>query len=545
MKPQLGQSTLSILKHAPNVHRKRRPVELRGKQGSSTESPSNVTPVPGPPGRRGSTSTNESDNRPGGLSTLRRTLSRSSGAFGGGSINHVHHHHHQGPPSLLRRQTTARHKSFMVVDLPSMRVLRREPTMMELDPPATLFAPAPTPSHFQPGPWAFFQAAEAQREQRQSQIEFLTKLQELRVRDEQLFVQLMAGFAKECPVQFAQLTGFMKRMEMEMAAEEQQQQHTHQLQQQQHHLQLQQDAWMRMMSAREDRGTKTGLMSLAQTFGKSIQSVGSSHRDQFFSDQQQQQRQLWQQQQQGHQHGQNLLLQQQLHNQFHSTGGQIGTGTTRPGLAQRRHTLAGTSNAQGPPRPVPQLRRGKTFQQQQQALQQLTSYQRQLYQQVQQTHLQQQHLQQQQQQQGWPGNNFSNMNSVPLVTSPTSIPLAHELMQYAAMQALGNNSGSPGGVPPFQMGNQGGVPSLSTSPLTSPALSGHHGSNSLSPVTPPLGSFSFGGVGASDQHLQQHLQQKRNSIDPLELAAQNMQMNLNSQGSSRRSRYKPPPLRTH
>ncbi|GJJ75172.1 hypothetical protein EMPS_07530 [Entomortierella parvispora] len=543
MKPQLGHSKLSILKHAPSVHRKRRPVELRGKQGSSTESPSNATPVPG----GGLTSTTASDHRPGGLSTLRRTLSRSSGAFGGGSINHVHHHHHHqgGPPSLLRRQTTARHKSFMEVDLPSMRVLRREPTMMELDPPATLFAPAPTPSHFQPGPWAFFQAAEAQREQRQSQIEFLTKLQELRVRDEQLFVQLMAGFAKECPVQFTQLTGFMKRMEMEMAAEEQQQQHTHQLQQQQHHLQLQQDAWMRMMSAREDRGTKTGLMSLAQTFGKSIQSVGTSHRDQFFSDQQQQQRQLWQQQQQGHQHGQNLLLQQQLHNQFHSTGGQIGAGTSkpgRPGGAQRRHTTGGGGAATAQARPVPQLRRGKTFQQQQQALQQLTSYQRQLYQQVQQTHLQQQHLQQQQQQQGWPGNNFGSTNGVPLVTSPTSIPLAHELMQYAAMQSLGNS----GSLPPFLLGNQGGVPSLSTSPLTSPALNGHHGSNSLSPVTPPLGGFSFGGIGAGDpQHLQQHLQQKRNSIDPLELAAQNMQMNLNSQGSSRRSRYKPPPLRTH
>ncbi|KAG0028883.1 hypothetical protein BGZ82_008223, partial [Podila clonocystis] len=180
MKPQLGKSQLAIFKHAPSVRRKYRPSGGMGAHSNSNSNLNAASSTPATPGR-------------GGIGVSR------TGAPG------------FKPPSLLRRQST-RHKSFMELDLPSMRALRREPSLMELDPPSTLFAPAPTPANFLPGPWAFFQAAEAQREQRQEQVEFLAKLQELRLRDEQLFVNVMSGFAREYPAQFSQLTGFMKQM---------------------------------------------------------------------------------------------------------------------------------------------------------------------------------------------------------------------------------------------------------------------------------------------------------------------------------------------
>ncbi|KAF9400748.1 hypothetical protein BGX21_003598, partial [Mortierella sp. AD011] len=264
MKPQFGKSKLTILKHAPTVHRKRRPIELRHKQENGNDL--NMSAGVGHGGRNIDS-----------VSVLHRTAGP------------VHGHSH-GPPSLLRRQTT-RHKSFMQLDLPSMRALRREPSMMELDPPMTLFTPAPTPSQFIPGPWAFFQAAEAQREQRQAQMEFLTRIQELRVRDEQLFVRMMASFAKECPVQFGQLTGFMRRMEMEMemgvgphmgsatplALQQQLYQQQYQQQYQQYFFQNQSqrqpvgDLCASQVNSREYNGTKLGLLALAQEFGNQVQ----------------------------------------------------------------------------------------------------------------------------------------------------------------------------------------------------------------------------------------------------------------------------------
>ncbi|KAG0358623.1 hypothetical protein BC939DRAFT_435692 [Gamsiella multidivaricata] len=456
MKPQIGQSKLSILKHAPTVHRKRRPIELRQKHSTLTRSAE--TPS--------SSSAGHADT-PG---ILRRT--------GPGH-----------PPSLLRRQTT-RQRSFMDLDLPSLRALRREPSMMELDPPSTLFAPTPSPSHFTPGPWAFFQAAEAQREQRRAQMEFLTRLQELRVRDEQTFVQLMAGFARECPVQFGQLTGFMKRMEIEMEMSQQQpQQHSFfQPHQQQHQQQRQQvnDVWARMVNSREYNGTKVGLLALAQAYGGQIQSH-SGHPHEHF------------QQQQQHQNA-------GRGGRGGGRGGR-GRGNNHGGRGTGRDSGAGAMNGQQARLPnVPSLRRGKTFQQQQQALQQLTAYQRHLYQQVQQLH---------QQKQGWQG---SGLNS------NVTIPMAHELMQYAAMLA---GDGNTNAIPPLLTS----MPSPTSSIASSPA----------SPIS-PLGLGSLMAQRQQQQQQQQVYLQQQQQQDPLQLAAMNMQLNM---GSSRRSRYKPPPVRTH
>ncbi|KAF9949539.1 hypothetical protein BGZ72_008695 [Mortierella alpina] len=475
MKPQLGQSKLAILKHAPNAHRKRRPVDLRGKHTSAGGGPF------------ASTSTSSSD------SSQLAALSGTSGGGVGGARRTVASGH---PPSLLRRQTT-RNKSFMDIDLPSMRMLRREPSIMELDPPQTLFNPAPNPSHFLPGPWAFFQAAEAQREQRQAQVEFLTRLQELRLRDEQHFVQVMAGFARDCPVQFSQLTGFMKQMEVEMAtagensywAQHQQQRQQQQQQQQQH--------CGRTMANREQKGTKSSLLELAQLFGNKVNHANSYH---------QQHQKQQQQQQYGYQQG--------------SFAGQDGRrGGDRRGSRSGKSRGGGNGNfgnggamtGQQRQPSVPALRRGKTFQQQQQAMQQLTAYQRHLYQQVQQMH------QQGQSPHGWQAAGHPNS-----VTSPVSTPMAHELMQYAAMAAMAERGGSQNSP----------VPSL-LSGLSSPTPSQYSGPGS------PLSPVGLGGL------MGQLQQPRQGSQEQFELAAMNMHMNMNSQGSSRRSRFKPPPVRTH
>ncbi|KAF9207544.1 hypothetical protein BGZ49_000215 [Haplosporangium sp. Z 27] len=483
MKPQFGQSKLSILKHAPSVHRKRRPVELHRKQ----EDPS-----------RSSYSNPSTGVEYGGRKNdaLHRTAAPAHGR-------------HPNPPSLLRRQTT-RHKSFMQLDLPSMQALRREPSMMELDPPATLFAPAPTPSHFMPGPWAFFQAAEAQREQQQAQMQFLTRLQELRLRDEQLFVQLMAGFAKECPVQFGQLAGFMKKMEMEMemgagSLHQQQQQQKQQYQQnQQQQLSFFQnqhynqsygqhgnDLWNSLMSTQEHIGSKVGLLALAQAFGNQV-TVESNHGGQF------------RRQQQSNGRGRD--------NRRGGRGGRGGHGRGETNSHSNNNNNFGGGNAAGNNSRfgnggsgagnVPSLRRGKTFQQQQQAMKQLTAYQRHLYQQVQQMHGQKQ--------QGWQG---SGPNS------GQSTPMAYELMQYAAMLAGEGNTST---IPPLLLNVSSPTSSLS----------------SASPVSPisPLGYNNL------MTHLQQHQQQQQQQQNPSEMAAMNIQLNM---GSSRRSRYKPPPLRSH
>src|SRR6185503_16455811 len=96
----------------------------------------------------------------------------------------------------------------------------RDPTIatMDIDPPQTLFQPPPTPSQFS-GPWAFFQAAEAQRQQRELQMEYLLKLQELRSKDERSFINFMTVFSTEFPAHFAQLTNFMRRREFEQEME--------------------------------------------------------------------------------------------------------------------------------------------------------------------------------------------------------------------------------------------------------------------------------------------------------------------------------------
>ncbi|KAI1321312.1 hypothetical protein EDD11_006649 [Mortierella claussenii] len=524
MKPQLGQSKLAILKHAPSVHRKRRPIELRRKQSDLSSS---VISVAGSGPGFGSNNSGSGSGRLHNMAILRRTVTP------GGLHAHGHAHGHgQGhPPSLLRRQTT-RQKSFMELDtLPSIRALRREPSMMELDPPLTLFAPVPQPSQFMPGPWAFFQAAEAQREQKQAQIEFLTRLQELRVRDEQLFVRLMGGFARECPIQFAQLTGFMKHMEMEMEQGANGDGTSFFGQQQlfQQHSQRREDGFLGKTSANnlweQQSGTKMGLLALAQAFGNQVD-ARSSHRDQF-----QRQQRLQQQQQQ----------QFQGRGRHHGKGGRgngrfANNNNHRGGAAHNNNNNNNNNNHSSRAPAVPSLRRGKTFQQQQHAMQQLTAYQRHLYQQVQQMHQQKQH--------GWHGS--SSSPSPPLdPRSPGSIPMAHELMQYAAMLA---NDGSTNAIPPLLSSN-----------LSSPSSS-LNSSNSASPISPGgFGSLmaqmqqheqqyqqyqqqqGFYGTQRNMQQQQQQYQQQQQQ-DPLELAAMNMQMNM---GSSRRSRYKPPPLRSH
>lgn len=536
MKPQLGQSKLAILKHAPTVYRKRRPVDLRNRHGSllglSVSNDYSTIPTAHPP--------------PGGP--------------------FHHNHNHNRPPALLRRQstTTRGHKSFMDIDLPSIRALRREPTMMELDPPTTLFAPIPSPSHFLPGPWAFFQAAEAQRAQRQAQMEFLTRLQELRARDEQCFVQLMAGFAKECPVQFAQLTEFMRRMENELAFAATQEQENNnnpffkngcspfQQQGQQRRYShtgvgASQDYWGRVQEHRESRGTKMGLLELAQLFGNQVE-ARSSHGDQFHRDQQQQHLQQLRQQ-----YGSSS----QLIDRRASLGaslGAIGTGGAggkggRHGHGHGRNGRPGGVNGQSRSASMPILRRGKTFQQQQQAMQQLTAYQRQLYQHVQQTYQQQQQLGYQ--------NPLCN-GSGGFLSSPLAIPLTHELMEYAAMTAAMSTTGP---TSPSHSSSANSLPalinSLSSSPpssLSSSSASPPSSTRSGSPLSPlnysslmdqfqqqqsPLSMQQQAvGLGGQSYFFQNHSQ------DPLELAAINMHMNMNSQGSSRRQRYKPTPVRT-
>ncbi|KAG0196491.1 hypothetical protein BGX28_010049 [Mortierella sp. GBA30] len=472
MKPQLGKSQLAILKHAPRVYHKRRPVELRRKQStlSAQDSSDNRIAVAVLSGTSG-----------GGVGGARRTAT--------GNANHLH------PPSLLRRQTT-RNKSFMEIDLPSMRMLRREHSMMELDPPQTLFTPVPNPSHFLPGPWAFFQAAEAQREQRQAQLEFLTRLQELRVRDEQQFVQVMAAFARDCPVQFSQLTGFMKQMEEEMALAGGGNVFAQQ--------RLQGSDGM--MGTRDNRGTKSALLELAHLFGNQVERPGSRPHHQ-----QQEQAQFRHQQFMGGYEGQRAGARG-------ARGGHRGGKSRGDGSGNSN----GTNNVFGNPGmlynqqqrqpPVPSLRRGKTFHQQQQARQQLTAYQRHLYQQVQQMHQQQQNPHQWQQ-------NSVNFNSA---TSPVSTPMAHELMQYAALVAIAErNSNASSPVPQLLNG------------LPSPASSLSSGPGS------PLSPLGFGNLMGQVQH------QLPTPQDQFELAAMNMHLNMNSQGSSRRSRYKPSPVRTH
>ncbi|KAF9436429.1 hypothetical protein BGZ76_003991 [Entomortierella beljakovae] len=488
MKPQIGQSKLAILKHAPTAHRKRRPIDLRRRQGDTH--PDNDLNNHSGAGQGYSIRSND------GNDILRRTA------------GHGHHLGH-GPAALLRRQTT-RHKSFMELDLPSMKALRREPSMMELDPPNTLFMPAPTPSHFIPGPWAFFQAAEAQREQRQVQIEFLTRLQELRVRDEQLFIQLMGGFAKECPVQFGQLAGLMKEMEMEMEMGvnpgtqadffrfQQHQQQYQQQQQQYFHNQNQnqfqgnqiENLWRKMSGSREQTGTKTGLLALAQMFGNQVQ-TDSRHGDQF--------------QRQQHFNGRDNGGGRGGRGRG-GRGGQGGQGGYNNGREKDpRFDNFGGNNGGNNGRVganagnVPQLRRGKTFQQQQQAMKQLTAYQRHLYQQVRQMH--------EQRQQGLQGSG---------VSTGESTPMAFELMQYAAMLA---GDGNTNAIPPV----------LTNMP--SPA-------GSFGPSTPQSPNSPMGFSGLMSQFQQQQTQQQ----DSLEAAAMNIQLNM---GSSRRSRYKPPPLRSH
>ncbi|KAF9116843.1 hypothetical protein BGW39_002570, partial [Mortierella sp. 14UC] len=497
-------SKLAILKHAPAVYRKRRPVDLRNRHGSLL-----------------------------GLSNDHSTTATATAAAAAGVPgvqHHNNHNNHHGPPPLLRRQSTAQrglHKSFMEIDLPSIRALRREPSMMELDPPTTLFAPPPQPAHFLPGPWAFFQAAEAQRAQRQAQMEFLTKLQELRARDEQCFVNLMSGFARECPVQFGQLTGFMRRMENELAmaaAQEQQEENRnnpfgnannlfqqHQQQQKQRRLShgagAGQDWWGRVQEHRESRGTKMGLMELAQLFGNQVQ-ARSSHGEQF--QREQQQRHLQQLRQQYGRSSSQSFDRRASHGALGTTA-QGGNGAGGKGGRHGRGGRPGgiNGNGQGRSASMPVLRRGKTFQQQQQAMQQLTAYQRQLYQHVQQTY-----QQQQQQQSGFQsmlggggGNGGVDGVGGGFVTSPISIPLTHELMEYAAMTAA-----------------------LSPTGPASPT------SNS----TVGLGQLQSQSYFFQAQQQQQFQQQQ----DPLELAAINMHMNMNSQGSSRRQRYKPTPVRT-
>ncbi|KAF9125648.1 hypothetical protein BGX30_000377 [Mortierella sp. GBA39] len=333
-------------------------------------------------------------------------------------------------------------------------------------------------------------------------MEFLTRLQELRARDEQCFVQLMAGFAKECPVQFAQLTEFMRRMENELAsaaAQEEQQnsqnsflknvgaggpfQQGHQQQQRRYShtgVGASQDYWGRVQEHRESRGTKMGLLELAQLFGNQVQ-ARSSHGERFHRDQQQQHLQQLRQQYGG---SSSQLIDRRASLGTIGIGGGAGGGGAGNGKGSRhggRNGRPGGVNGQSRSASMPVLRRGKSFQQQQQAMQQLTAYQRQLYQ-----HVQQAYQQQQQQQQQHLGYQSSLGNgSVGFVTSPIAIPLTHELMEYAAMTAA-----------------------MSTAV----------------------------GLGEQSYFFQNQ--------DPLELAAINMHMNMNSQGSSRRQRYKPTPVRT-
>ncbi|KAK3847070.1 MAG: hypothetical protein J3R72DRAFT_433014 [Linnemannia gamsii] len=166
------------------------------------------------------------------------------------------------------------------------------------------------------------------------------------------------------------------------------------------------------------------------------------------------------------------------------------------------------------------------------------------------------------------------------VTSPISIPLTHELMEYAAMTAAMSPNG-PTSLTSSTNTSFSNLPALISSMSSSPSLSSSLGSppsstGSGSPLSPP--GYNHQGIMGQQQLLQQpgvplclspqnqqHLQavglgqaqlqsyffqtqqqqqQQQQQQDPLELAAMNMHMNMNSQGSSRRQRYKPAPVRT-
>jgi hypothetical protein len=306
-------------------------------------------------------------------------------------------------------------------------------------------------------------------------------------------------------------------MEMEMEIQQQQQQQQQQMyfqQHPQHHPQFnlfpQQQLHSKKMNGRDHNVSKTGLLNLAQVFGNQV------YHSQF---QRQQQQQHQQQQQQ----------QQQYFQGFDQRNGRQSRGRGRSGRGGREggfgHGAGGSVPNGGNLHPtVPSLRRGKTFQQQQQALQQLTAYQRHLYEQVQQMH-------RQKQQQAWPRS--------PLGQDVTgaSIPMAHELMQYAAMLT---GEGNMNAIPPLLVGSASPTSSINSGPVTpiSPVGLGDLMVQLQHQQHP--GVYQHPQLQLQQQQLQQqqHLQQK----DPLELAAINMQLNM---GSSRRSRYKPPPLRMH
>ncbi|KAG0270438.1 hypothetical protein DFQ27_006650 [Actinomortierella ambigua] len=353
MKPNLKKST-DILKHAPRAHRIFRPLgDARRRQGAP----------------------NEQAAMPAGQaygSIARPQLARAR------------------TPQLLRRSTR---QSYMELELPSIRALRSQPSMMELDPPETLFHPTPQTTQYT-GPWAFFQAAEAQREQRQLQMEYLTRLQELRLRDEALFVKTMADFAREFPVQFAQLTKFM------------------------HELEAEKEAAKRKQELQTELASRDSVLALAEYFGQGVRRDNKV--DLMNEKLELQQQQIQQQQRQLHMQqlihsltgGADTPLQalQPSHGGV-SKGGRGGRDRDRGGRGGRNGRGGGGGGGGGA---MPALRRGKTFQQQQQILQQITSQ------------LQQQQQQQQQQQ-----------RMVNPLQPPTQQSLSsHELMQYIAFAAL-------------------------------------------------------------------------------------------------------------
>ncbi|KAF9974508.1 hypothetical protein BGZ73_002066 [Actinomortierella ambigua] len=338
MKPN-SKKSIDILKHAPRAHRIFRPLgDARRRQGVPNEQL--LAPAAGAHGLM-----------------ARPQLARAR------------------TPQLLRRSTR---QSFMELELPSIRALRSQPSMMELDPPETLFHPAPQSTQYT-GPWAFFQAAEAQREQKQLQMEYLTRLQELRLRDETLFVKTMADFARDFPVQFAQLTKFMHELEAEKEAEK-------------HKQQLQ-----------TELASRDSVLALAEYFGQGVQrdnKVGLMNEKLELQHQE-----IQQQQRQMH-------MQQLLHSLTGANTSQHIMQPTHSGISKggrgRDRDRGGRGGRGGGV--VPALRRGKTFQQQQQILQQITAQ-----------------LQQQQQQQ-----RIAN----PLQSAPQQGLSSHELMQYIAFAAL-------------------------------------------------------------------------------------------------------------
>ncbi|KAG0238139.1 hypothetical protein BGW42_007130 [Actinomortierella wolfii] len=334
MKPNQKKHT-DILKHAPRAHRIFRPLgESRRRQGASNEQPQlSAGGVHGP--------------------TTRPQLSRAR------------------TPQMLRRSTR---QSYMELELPSVRALRSQPSMMELDPPETLFHPAPKTTQYT-GPWAFYQAAEAQREQKQLQIEYLSRLQELRLRDEPLFVRTMTDFAREFPVQFAQLTKFMHDLEAEKEAEKRRQQ------------------------AQAELASRESVLALAEYFGQGVQrdnKVGLINEKLELHQQQlrEQERQM---------HVQQLIQSLTGANTPLHTMQPVNGGISKGGRGNGRDRGRGARGG----RALPALRRGKTFQQQQEILQQITAQ-----------------LQQQQRVQN------------PLQPQSQLNLSSHELMQYIAFAAL-------------------------------------------------------------------------------------------------------------